>query len=146
MLDGTFDALVEKEAPVFEDRAGAADAPQEVQRMGDHNGPCPFHPLRQHGFAFLTEARITDGGNFVDQIGVEGDRHGKAEGKARAHTCGIGSDRLAHVASEVCKALNEIEECAAILPLKAGDETRVFLAGQIEVEAALKSDRPADPA
>src|ERR1700722_15189294 len=78
----------------------------DVMRDHDHAAAAAF--FLECLSAPQGESRVAHGGDFVDEVAIEIDRHGEAESEAGLHAGRIGADRHFEIISEFGKIFDEI--------------------------------------
>src|SRR5438105_1291382 len=111
-------------------------------RDDDHRPVAPF--LEQLAPAFLVEARVAHGDDFVDQEAVKLDGHRDGKGKARTHARGVGLHGLAEVLAELGELLDERPGGVEIRPVDSADEAYVVQAREASLECAAEGKGPGD--
>src|SRR5947209_124871 len=112
--------------------------------MGDQDHVCFFAPFVEFLPAPGLEAAIPDGGDLIDEIAFEVDRHRKPEGETGAHARRIGSHRHVDRGADLGEILDEAYCSSRIVAVEAGDELDVLAASHPGMKTAPKSERPGD--
>ena len=93
--------------------------------------------------AALAKARIAHRQAFVNEKTVELDGHRQRKGQAHRHAHGIVLHRFAQVDAELGELLDKGHQRLPVLAIDAADEFQVVEAGQVGLESARESQRPA---
>ena len=92
------------------------------------------------------EGPVSDGGDLVHQVGVEGQAHGDPEREARLHACRVGAEGPPQGRAQFGEVGHKVEERGGLNPVDAGHESGVLLTGQIGVEGTTEAHRIGDGA
>jgi hypothetical protein len=115
----------------------------DVMRDHDHAAAAAF--FVECLSAPQAESRVADGGDFVDEVAIEIDRHGEAEGETGHHAGRIGADRHFEITSEFGKIFDEINHAAQVGAVDPANEFDILAPCHQGMQSAAEAKRPGDP-
>jgi len=100
--------------------------------------------LEKFRLAFVAKARITHSHNFVNEVAVEVDHHGKGEGQASPHARGVKLDRFSHILAQLGKIFHVVELVFKRHIVDAANETEIVESGEVSLKTPGKGQGPGD--
>src|SRR5260370_2873688 len=96
----------------------------------------------EHLLAATLKAGVADGGNFVDEIAIKLNGHGKPESQASSHSTRVGLHRCIEIVTKLGKVLHKVAHAVGVFTIDSSGEFDVVPPRHHRMKAATETERP----